>query len=131
MLLELLLQLILEVALELAFEFGTAIGWNAIEQSISDEGQSHKGIGPLGHFLIGIIAGAISLLVYSRRLTPVRFVPGASLLLAPLGTGIIMEAFGRLWVGRGHVRMALFTFKGGFLFALGMALLRFAYLEID
>ena len=35
MLLELLLQLILEVALELAFEFGTAIGWNAIEQSIS------------------------------------------------------------------------------------------------
>jgi hypothetical protein len=129
-LLELLLQLVVEVALELAFEVGTAFGWSAIEPSSSDEGHPHKSIGPLGHFLIGIVAGAISLLVYSQRLTPFRFVPGASLLLAPLGTGIIMEALGRFWVSRGHVRMALFTFKAGFLFALGMALLRFAYLEI-
>jgi hypothetical protein len=43
----------------------------------------------------------------------------------------MIEVFlGGLWVRRGHVRTALFTFKGGFLFALGMALLRFAYLEI-
>ena len=126
--LELLLQLVFEVALQLAFEFAAAIGWRGIERTISDDG--HTLIDPLRHFLIGIVAGAISLLVYSHRLTPFRFVPGASLLLAPLGTGIIMEALGRVWAGRGGVRMALFTFKGGFLFALGMALVRFAYLEI-
>jgi hypothetical protein len=126
--LELLLQLFVEVALQLAFEFAAAIGWRAVERTIS--GDSQTLIDPLRHFLVGIVAGAISLLVYSHRLTPFRFVPGASLLLAPLGTGIIMEALGRLGATRGRLRMALFTFKGGFLFALGMALLRFAYLEI-
>jgi hypothetical protein len=40
--------------------------------SISDEGQSHTIVGPLGLFLMGALAGGISLLVYSRRLTPFR-----------------------------------------------------------
>jgi hypothetical protein len=130
LLLELLLQLVVEVGLELLFEIGAAIGWTAFEQSISVEGQSHRILGPLGHFLIGTIAGGISLLVYSRRIMPSRFLPGVSLLVAPLGTGIIMEALGRLWVSRGNERMALFTFKGGSLFALGMALVRFTYLQV-
>jgi hypothetical protein len=130
LLLELLLELVVEVGLELVFEVGAAIGWSAFEQSISDEDQSHKILGPLGLVLIGTIAGGISLLVYSRRLTPFRGFYGASLLVAPLGTGLIMEALGILWVSRGNVRMALFTFKGGFLFALGMALVRFAYLAM-
>jgi len=128
--LELLLQLVLEIGLELVFEICAAVGWTAIEQSMSDEGRSHRILGPLGGFLIGTIAGGISLLVYSRGLTPFRLLPGASLLVAPLGTGILMEALGRLWVSRRNVPMVLFTFKGGFLFALGMALVRFAYLEI-
>jgi hypothetical protein len=128
-LLELLLEFLLEVALQLAFEVCVSLGWTALTKSMSDEHRAHRILGPLGHFLIGIIAGGVSLLVYSHRVVRFSFVPGASLLLAPLATGTIMEGIGRLLLDRGYVRLALFTFKGGFWFAFGMALLRFAYVE--
>jgi hypothetical protein len=125
-----LLQLLLGVAFELAFEVVVGLGWTAIEEALSDRRRAQRILGPVEHFLIGIIAGAVSLLVYSRRVVRLRFVPGASLLLAPLAAGTIMEALGRLLLARGYLRLALFTFKGGFWFALGMALLRFAYVEM-
>jgi hypothetical protein len=128
-LLELLLQLVVEVAVELAFELGVGFGWTAIVESMSDGRRAHKILGAAHHFFIGIMAGGVSLLLHSHRLVPARFVPGASLLLAPLATGTIMEGLGRLLLDRGYVRLALFTFKGGFWFALGMALLRFAFVE--
>jgi hypothetical protein len=37
---------------------------------------------------------------------------------------------GRWWEWRGNVRMALFTFRGGFVFALAMTLVRFVCLRV-
>jgi hypothetical protein len=83
----------------------------------------------VGHLVMGAATGAVSLLVFRSPLVAHRPIRGMSLLLAPIATGGVLELLGRWWVRRGNVLMALFTFCGGFCFALGMALVRFAYLH--
>ncbi len=99
----------------------------AFVEAISDDGQSNKVLAGIGHFTMGAVAGAVSLLVLQHQVTHVAAVPGTSLVAGPIVTGGVFEVLGRWWVRRGYVRMALFTFRGGACFALGMALLRFAY----
>jgi hypothetical protein len=48
----------------------------------------------------------------------------------PLGTGVAMHWIGEFWVQRQKDRPALFSFRAGALFAFGMALVRFIYLEL-
>ena len=112
---------------EALFALAGAVISAAFEEAVSDEGQSHKVLASIGHFLMGTIAGAVSLLVLRRQVVGSRAIPGVSLILAPLCTGALLDLLGRWWVRRGNVRMALFTFWGGFWFALGMAVVRFAY----
>ena len=56
--------------------------------------------------------------------------PGLSLGLSPVGTGIAMHWLGEMWRDRGKDPPALFSFKAGALFAFGMAVVRFVYLEL-
>jgi hypothetical protein len=77
---------------------------------------------------MGICAGMLSLFIVGRRLVPHSLLPGVSLMLAPLGTGLAMHWLGELWRDRGKEPPALFSFPAGAIFALGMALVRFVYL---
>jgi hypothetical protein len=77
---------------------------------------------------MGCIAGVLSLLLFGRRLTRPGLFPGISLIVSPLGTGLVMHWLGEFWRERGKDRPALFTFRAGAIFAFGMALLRFLYL---
>ena len=122
--LETLLELLIEVLGEALFAMAGAV----LEEAISDESQSQRPLAAIGHVLMGAVAGAISLLVLRRQVVHHLVIPGASLILAPICTGALLELLGRWWVRRGNVRM-LFTFWGGFCFALGMAAVRFAYFE--
>ena len=82
-----------------------------------------------GPLVMGTMAGAIGLVVMRRQVFTNRVVPGVSLILAPVCTGVLLDLLGRWWVHRGNIRMALFTFWGAFCFALGMAFVRFAYFQ--
>jgi hypothetical protein len=123
--LEGLLELLVEVLGEALFAMAAAV----LEEAISDESQSYRPLAAIGHVLMGGVAGATSLLVLRRQVVQHLVVPGASLIVAPVCTGALLELLGRWWVHRGHVRMVLFTFWGGFCFALGMAAVRFAFFE--
>ncbi len=79
----------------------------------------------LGYALIGALAGALSLLILPRRVLPVVGVRGASLILAPLATGLLMKTYGDFRRRRGHTTTGLATFWGGAIFAFSMALVRF------
>ena len=83
-----------------------------------------------GHFLMGAGAGIVSLLIVGRRLTPHSPLSGLSLFLSPLGTGLAMHWIGEFWREREMDRPGLFSFQAGAIFALGMALVRFVYLEL-
>ena len=81
----------------------------------------------IGQFLAGLGAGLLSLGVFRARLLPRATLPGISLVLSPLGTGIVMHLLGELWRTRGKDPPMLFTFRAGAIFAFGMALVRLWY----
>lgn len=124
------MQLVLEVAGQVLFEFVAAYGWESLKDSVRLERESTPVLAATGHLLLGVCAGIISLLIVPRRLAPHSPLPGLSLALSPVGTGIAMHWIGKLWHERGQDRPVLFTFRAGAVFAFGMALVRFVYVEL-
>jgi hypothetical protein len=124
-------QLVLEIVIQIFFEFAAAFGWESLRHSTRRE----RGMTPLlagtGHLLLGVFAGVLSLLVVPQRLMPRSPLPGLSLVLSPIGTGIVMYSLGELWRERGWDRPSLFSFQAGALFAFGMALVRFVYIQLE
>ena len=126
----LLLQLVIEVIGQVIFELLVAGGVESLTDSRVRERTSRPLAAPITQFLMGLCAGVLSLLIYSRQLTPHSAMPGLSLVLSPVGTGIAMHWLGEMWRDRGKDPPALFSFKAGALFAFGMAVVRFVYLEL-
>ena len=126
---ELLLQLVLEIIWQILFEFATALGWESLKDSVRRERESTPVLAGIGHFLMGLVAGVVSLVLIRRRLMPPTRIPGLSLVLSPIGTGWAMHWIGEFWRERGRDRPTLFSFRAGAIFAFGMALVRFVYLE--
>ncbi len=124
-----MLAALLELLVDVLGESLFAIAGAVFEQAVSDEDQSQPAFAAISCVIIGAVAGVISLLVLRHQVVQHLIIPGTSLILAPLCTGGLLALLGRWWVRRGNVRMVLFTFWGGFCFALGMALVRFAYFE--
>jgi hypothetical protein len=127
---ELLLQLLLEILGQILFEIVVGLGWESLKHSLRGERKATPVLAGVGHLLMGLIAGVVSLMVFGRRLTPTSVFPGLSLVAAPIGTGLAMHGLGEFWNQRGRDRPVLFTFRAGAIFAFGMALVRFVYLEL-
>jgi hypothetical protein len=128
LLFELVLQLVLDIAGQVFFELLTAAGWGSADSPGAE--RRRPVLAGLGQFSVGVIAGVLSLLAFRTRLVPRPLIPGVSLALSPIATGIVMQRLGDWWSGRGRERPVLFSFWAGAIFALGMALVRFVYLEL-
>jgi hypothetical protein len=128
--LELLLQLAIEIIGQVIVELLAAVGLESLADSGIRERESRPVAAATTQFLMGLCAGVLSVLIYSRRLTPHSAIPGLSLLLSPVGTGIAMHWLGEMWRDQGKNPPVLFSFKAGALFAFGMAIVRFVYLEL-
>ena len=124
------MPLVLEIIGQVLFEFVAAFGWESLKDSARRERESTPVLSGIGHLLLGASAGALSLLIIPRRLTPHSPLPGLSLVLTPIGTGIAMHWIGEFWRERGRDRPILFSFRAGAIFAFGMALVRFVYVEL-
>ena len=73
----------------------------------------------------GAAAGLVSAALFPHRMMSGRHVVrGLSLILAPLGAGIAMQAIGNRLRALGRTPTALTTFRGGATFAFAMALVR-------
>jgi hypothetical protein len=128
---EIIAQLVLEVVTQVLFELLTAFGWReSMKHSVRREDETTPVLAAFGHFLMGLAAGAISVAVIPQRIVPLSPVPGISLILSPVGTGVVMHWIGEFWRARGRERLALFSFRAGAIFAFGMALVRFLYIEL-
>ena len=66
-----------------------------------------------------------------RSLVPPGPLPGLSLIVSPLVTGLVMQTIGDMVADRDGDRPVLFSFRAGAIFAFGMALVRFAYLVLE
>lgn len=124
---EFLLELLIEVVGGSLFEL---LAW-AIFEGLPQLASGRRGrllLSTTAQLIVGMAAGVVSVVVFTTRLTPRSPMPGISLLLAPLGIGVVMHALGELWPD--DRRPALFTFKGGAIFAFGMAVVRFLYFTL-
>jgi hypothetical protein len=125
-----LVLLLLEIVVEVLVEFVVAFGSEALKGSVREKREASPVLAATGHLLFGIAAGVLSLLILGQRLAPAGSVPGLSLILGPIGTGIVMHWIGQRWREHGRETPALFSFRAGAIFAFGMALVRFVYLEL-
>lgn len=126
---ELLLQLVLEVVGQIVFEIAAGLGWESLKEPFRPERETSPFLRATGSFLLGLVGGVLSVLLFNLRLAPQSPLPGISLVLSPICTGIAMHAIGEWWGDRRR-RPALFSFWAGAAFAFGMALVRFVYFEL-
>jgi hypothetical protein len=126
---EFLANFVLQVIGQIVFEIAAEFGRQSVRQSIRTERSANPVLAGIGHLLLGGVAGGLSLLIFGSRLTDYRLFPGVSLLASPLCTGLAMYWLGELWRDRGHDLPTLFTFRAVALFAFGMALVRFLYIQ--
>ena len=123
----LLLEFVVQVVLNVAFNFLAALGIESLKHAIRREGDAHPVLAMLGHFLLGLGAGGLSLLLVRQPMAAPFLFPGLSLIVAPLGNGLAMHLLGAWWWRRGHRRPVMFTFPAGAVFAGGMQLVRVLY----
>ena len=126
--LEFVFQALLEVVGQILFELIFGVGSESLKNAARPIRRSHPVLAGIGHFMMGLLAGGISLLIFGERLMARSTLPGLSLLVSPLLTGAAMHVIGARWE-REEDRPALFSFRAGAVFAFGMALVRYFYFE--
>jgi hypothetical protein len=120
-----LLGFLLELAGDLLVQILVELAVEALSGRLSFPQRVRPAVSALALVCGGAAAGLLSVWLLPNRLFASRAVlPGSSLLLAPLITGLAMHAIGKRLQGAGHPASKLATFWGGALFAFAMALVR-------
>jgi len=81
----------------------------------------------VGYALFGLVLGFISLALVPHRLVRPSRIPGLSLLISPVITGLMLSGTGVILRRRDKKPTQLDSFGYGFAFAFGMALIRFHF----
>ena len=116
-----LVEIVGEFLIEMLF--GLAI--EALSAVINRLKQTSPAASAIGLAFVGAAAGLLSAWLFPHRLIMTRVVlPGVSLLVAPLVTGLAMGFVGKRLRHFGGYPSNIATFRGGVLFAFSMALIR-------
>lgn len=102
-----------------------------IGRSVKEPFRRPKPINPwlaaIGYIIFGAVAGALTLWLLPTLFISAQWLRIANLLVTPVVAGLLMEALGSWREKRAQETIRLDTFAYGFLFALSMALVRFAW----
>jgi hypothetical protein len=124
---ELLFELIGEFLLSLVFEALAEAGFHSFAK------KARKPRSPIlsgfGYLLWGAIAGGLSLLIFPTSFVHSQSMKIANLIITPIILGAAMMLIGKIRKKRGQQNVALDKFTYGFLFALGMSLVRFIWAQ--
>jgi hypothetical protein len=118
-----LLQFLGELIFQVGGELLAELGLRSMRESFRHT--PNPVIAAFGYLLLGAIAGGLSLLVLPSLLLASHTGRVVNLVLTPLAAGFVMSRLGawRRTKDQEVVRITHFTY--GYLFALGMALVRF------
>ena len=117
--LEFIVQIIPEVLIELGFQKSSGTLW--ARKTVN------AATAVLIYFGLGVITGWLSMLIFSHSFIRSSKLHGISLLITPLLAGLTMSGIGWLRRRQGRPVMQLDTFAYAFVFAFGMALIRFLF----
>ena len=131
-------DLILSIILGLLEIFWEAIGeyllaaiWDLLLRAIGEVFKTSEAPSPVlasfDYVLLGLLTGGLSLLFLPHRMIHHSRIPGASLIVSPLITGLMMSWTGSFLRRRNKKVTRIESFGYGFAFALGVALVRFLW----
>ncbi len=124
-LLEIIVEVLLDAALEFAAESIVASIGRGLAKISSESAFENPIVAAVGYVLLGGLAGALSLIFFSHPLVHRSRIPGLSMILSPLLTGLGMSLVGSTLRKRNKRAMRIESFGYGFAFALGMSAVRF------
>lgn len=123
--LELLFEILGEFVLQILGEVLFELGFHALAEPFRKP--RDPWLAGLGYLLFGAIAGGLSLLVFPTHLTPEGLWRFLNLIITPIMVGLCMYALGSWRVKRGQRRYRIDQFAYGYVFALSLAIIRFAF----
>ncbi len=126
-LLEIVIQFFGEVVLQLVFEALAELGLHIVREPFKRSQPLHPWLACLGYGIFGAISGALSLWLVPSLFITSREGRLVNLFVAPVIAGTAMAGLGALRRSRGQPLVRLDSFVYGFVFALALALMRFAY----
>ena len=122
---ELLLGFIVEVVLPIVGEIAFEFLLHCMGQPFVTRERRNAAFAGIGYFLIGLVLGGLSLLVFPRSFVRSEDFHGISLLITPVVAGLVMSAIGRWRLRQGKTLLRLDSFIYGFVFAFPLSLVRF------
>lgn len=124
---EVILQFLFEFLLQLLMEVFTEAGFQSLSEVFKDRQVRNPWAAAFGYFLLGAALGGLSLLIFHKTMIRKPEIRMANLLITPFLMGLVMVLIGKLRRKKGYTLVRLDRFGYGFLFAFGMALVRFLY----
>jgi len=121
--LEFLFEILAELLLQVFLEVLVELGFHAVKEPFRRE--PNPWLAALGYLLLGEIAGGLSLLAFSHHLVAAQALRVANLVVTPIAAGGLMSLLGSWRARRGQSVLRIDRFAYGYLFALGLALVRF------
>lgn len=121
--LEGILQIMGELMLQIVAEVLVELGQHSIAEPFRQA--PNPWLASAGYALFGAAAGGLSLLLVPDHMIPAGVARLANLLLTPVLAGGAMVALGAWRARRGEPVLRIDRFAYGYLFALGLALVRF------
>jgi len=120
-----MLEFLLEVVFEIAGEILFAYGAEFVIAPFRREGRSFPGAAIAGIFVFAAIASILVYLVFPRQLLPASPLPGISLIVSPLVSGLALYLLGSWRRAMGKPTTIIATFWGGAFFSFIFAATRF------
>jgi len=126
-LLEFLFNLLGELLLQIVGQILFELGIHAVGQVFEDRKCRNPWFAGIGNCILGVLAGFLSLLIFHHSLAKHETFRLANLIITPIAAGSLMWLIGYWRTKRDRKTISLESFWQGFIFALGMALVRFIY----
>ena len=124
---EALFEIFGELILQVLFEALAEVGVHLTRKDTSGQAPRSPTLLVVGYAVLGVIAGAASLLVFSQSLAHTHNGRLATLLLVPLAAALTTMFLGRWRVRKGQTAAGIDRFMYAYLFALGMASVRYVF----
>lgn len=122
-----LLQVLAELALQAVIEALAELGFHGLRARLGARPPPHPVIAALGHLVLGTAGGGLSLLVFPDSFIGHPILRIANLVVTPVCLGVIMGVIGAWRRRHGQELIRLDQFAYAYLFALGLAGVRFIW----
>jgi len=124
---QILVQILGEALLQIGGEAIVEAGIHSVREPFKDRQQRSPVIAAIGYFLMGWLIGGITLFPFPASLIGAQPYRILNLLITPVLAGLCMSVIGSFRLKKNQDLIRLDSFFYGYLFALGMGLVRYLF----